>query len=102
MNAQPGVFIDLLQKLRDRFLDRADTNPLSGLGKEDGVPIGLWAEGAQQLIALRFVVANRADGVIADRYDALLPPLSANLDLLRNDVELASAQSLELRQAHSC
>ena len=58
-----------------------------------------FAERACELVALRFVVAERELRVIADRNDPLLAPLAAHLELLRDEIEHVAIHARELGEA---
>ena len=101
VHGKPRVLVDLIEESRHRLLDGAHADAPTGAREKECVAIArAAAEVPEQLVALRLVIAQREHRMIPNRSDALLSPLPPHLDLLRHEVDVAAAQTLELREAH--
>src|SRR5262245_33989877 len=101
VNSEPGVFVDLGEKCADRLLHRTHPDARASARDEHRMAVRFRADATKQIIATCLVVAQGEDRVIADRYDAFLSPFPSHLHLLRDHVEIAATQSLELGETHA-
>src|SRR3954468_21200606 len=94
MHAETRVLVDLLEEIADDLLNGAHGDTLAHPAEKDGVAVSLRTDRAQQLVALRFVISERENGVVAHGDDPFLSALAAYLHLLRHQVEIAAIHRL--------
>src|SRR6266542_6246045 len=100
VRGESGAFVNQVQKGHHRVLDRAHGHPLAAVAEKKRSAVGAGPDRAEQLVALRFVVAQRERGVIAEGGDALLPPLAADFHLLGEEVDVGAVDSAQFGEAH--
>src|SRR5436190_943556 len=103
VDGETRVLVDLVEEPRDDLLHHAHADALSGARQEIRPALDSRAGAApvaEEVVALRLVVAQGEHGVIAYRHDALLPALPPHLHLLAHQVEIAHAEPLQLGEAH--
>src|SRR4051812_29626704 len=97
VDRETSVLVDLVEKPRDDLLHHTHSDALAGSREEIRAALDTRActtPVAQEIVALRLVVAQREDGMVADGHDALLPSLPAHLHLLADQIEIAHREPL--------
>src|SRR6185437_12438230 len=101
MRREPGALVDLVEKSLHGVLNCAHRDALAATAQKKSRPIPALPDRAQELVALRLVIPQRELRVVTDRDDSLLPALAANLHLLRQQIDVHSIDSAQLRQSHA-